>query len=91
MDQTQITEWQGNFYHERLSSWPEECNLLNLPGLEHMEGELDPDAQCEEQAAKPEGLNTDGADNGPAPMQSGERSDGTVGGVHWIYHPTSWK
>jgi hypothetical protein len=81
MDQTKLPKWQGKVCPERLSSRPEEGNPLNLPGLEHMEDELDPYAQCEEQATNPEGLNTYDADHVPTPMQSGEHPDETFEGT----------
>jgi hypothetical protein len=36
LDQTCLPDWQGNFFPERLSSWPEEGNLLNKHAVEHM-------------------------------------------------------
>jgi hypothetical protein len=41
LDQTKLPEWQGKLCSERLSSWPDAGNLLNMPGMEHMEYELD--------------------------------------------------
>jgi hypothetical protein len=85
LDQTNLPEWQDKLCPEHLSSWSEAGNLLNMPGVEYMEDELDPEQQWQEQAANPEGLNTDGADHVPAPMQSGERPgetfEGTLGGL----------
>jgi hypothetical protein len=45
--------------------------------MEYMEDELDLEQQRQEHAYNPEGLNTDGTDHGPAPIQSGERPDET--------------
>jgi hypothetical protein len=92
LDQTKLPERQGKLRPEHLSSWPEAGNLLNMPGMEHMEDELDPEQKHQEQAACLYGLTTDGTDHGPAPMQSGECPDeiceGNLGG-QGIYHPPS--
>jgi hypothetical protein len=56
-----------------------------MPTVEHMQDDLDPVAERQELAANPEGLHTNGADHGHAPMQSGERPDesfeSTLGGA----------
>jgi hypothetical protein len=56
-----------------------------MPDVEHKQDELDPVAGRQDRATNPDGFNTDGADHGPAPMQSGELHDerfgGTLGGV----------
>jgi hypothetical protein len=55
--------------------------LLNMSSVEHLQDELDPVAERQERAANPEGLHTDGADHGPAPMQSDERTDESFEGI----------
>jgi hypothetical protein len=81
LDQTGLPDWQGRLCTERLSSWPEEGSLLNMSSVEHLQDELDPVAERQERAANPEGLHTDGADHGPAPMQSDERTDESFEGI----------
>jgi hypothetical protein len=81
LDQTGLPDWQGRLCTESLSSWPEEGNLLNMSSVEHLKDELAPVAERHERAANPEGLHTDGADHGPAPMQSGERPDESFEGM----------
>jgi hypothetical protein len=83
LDQTGLLDWQGKLYPVRLSSWPEEGNLLNMHSVEHIQYELDPVVERQERAANPEGLHTYGAEH--APMQSVECPDesfeGALGGA----------
>jgi hypothetical protein len=81
LDQTGLPDWQGRLCTERLSSWSEEGNLLNMPSVEHLQDELDPVAERQERASNPEGFHTDGADHGPAPMQIGERPNESFEGI----------
>jgi hypothetical protein len=52
-----------------------------MPDVDHMQDELDPVAELQEQATNPEGLHINGANHGPTPMQSGERPDESFGGT----------